>query len=263
MIDTGPTLRCPRCCGPIGYWVVQPRFACHHCGTVLRSNHRQVQWRLVLAALGLWPVITVLASSWSARPLLELASLVGGVWLPTSLVLCWWGLRIGVRLTPEPAVPAALLFAAWPGPPRAAASAGADALGFHAAGEARAALAMVSRRPAHPDDPYDVDLSLRAMVWPTAEAATWAFASERAQDERLMRACMPLPYRADLSADEVYGWQASLPDATIAVQARYGRYLMRAAGRLHPDGLFPDVDSFVAALLDADRQLRQIRVRDA
>jgi hypothetical protein len=96
---SGPALRCPACAGPIGYWVLQPRFRCHHCGVVLVSNHRSVQWRLALAVLSLTSLGTACAAlglSWSAG---LAAGTVGPALLTLLYLVAWWAAGRLVRLS--------------------------------------------------------------------------------------------------------------------------------------------------------------------
>jgi hypothetical protein len=96
--DHGPTLNCPVCSGPIGFWVVRPSFCCHHCNARLSSNHRQVQWACFWGFLAMWAVATSALVLMANMGIASAATLSAQVLAPATLGLGWFALRYRVRL---------------------------------------------------------------------------------------------------------------------------------------------------------------------
>ena len=99
--DTGPNLACPSCHGPIAYWVVLPRFKCHHCARTLLSNHRQVRLRLHFASVVSWALLSVVASTVLSASFVVIAIASAEYLLPIAFVGGWLSLKWLVKLTPE------------------------------------------------------------------------------------------------------------------------------------------------------------------
>lgn len=100
--DTGPTLSCPACGGPIGFWVIQPSFKCHHCSAHLASNHRHVQWACFYLFLAAWAVATTLFVAFSSRSVGEAALLAAQLLVPVTMALGWLVLKYKVQLVQVP-----------------------------------------------------------------------------------------------------------------------------------------------------------------
>ena len=96
--DTGPTLKCPVCSGPIGFWVIQPVFACHHCKARLSSNHRRVQSACIYTSLAAWLVASVLLAVLANRAIGEAALLVAQFLVPVCVAGGWLALKYRVHL---------------------------------------------------------------------------------------------------------------------------------------------------------------------
>ena len=100
--DTGPTLTCPLCRGPIAYWVLQPLFTCHHCKKALLSNHRQVQGHLIIGTVVAWGVAALaLALAAQTQPVQALL-IAGQVVVPLGFFVEWPLLKRLVTLAPQP-----------------------------------------------------------------------------------------------------------------------------------------------------------------
>jgi hypothetical protein len=54
-----PIFKCPVCKGKIAFWVIRPRFTCHHCGWVLSSNVHAAISKSTIVGVGVEVVLLI------------------------------------------------------------------------------------------------------------------------------------------------------------------------------------------------------------
>jgi hypothetical protein len=151
------------------------------------------------------------------------------------------------------------IFSGFPGSPKryrdaSVATKTVDELGYAVAGDARAIVVVSSKRPGNPNDLYDVDLSVRVLISPSAAKAKDAYHAENQQDRRLASGRVELNVPQGLRAEEAVAWSLG---QTVAVQARYGNYLIRYVGKVVEGGYFPNQAAFFDALRIMDQHVKQ------
>lgn len=159
-----------------------------------------------------------------------------------------------------PVIDPMVFFSAMPGGPMGRADPSTldpryfDGLGYQVAGPNRIAVAHSSKRPTSPANPYDMDLNLRVNAMVTDGAARQAFEQEAETDARIGHTKVVLGKDDELRADAVAAWcRASSSEPTHCVVAvRHGNYLLRYAGLLISNGLFPSERAFLAEVRRLD-----------